>query len=54
MKKETLWFEYRHWDALAKYYNEHHDEMGKKFRNFGHWLATLAYFGFKKMLEEEK
>ncbi len=36
MKKEILWFEHKEWDALAKYYNEHHDEIKKKFRNFGH------------------
>ena len=52
MRKEVVYIEHDHWNELAKYYNEHHDEIREKgFRNFSHWLGVLSYSGF---IENEK
>lgn len=48
MKRGQVWIETDHWDDLAKYYNENHDEIrAHGIRNFGHWLGVLAYVGFR-------
>lgn len=41
--KINCWLDKDWFDELAKYYNEHHDEIREKgIRNFGHWIGTLA------------
>ena len=49
MRSQKVWVEMEHWDVLAKYYNDNHEEIRMKgFRNFGHWLGSLIYKGFLK------
>ena len=48
--KINCWLDKDWFDKLAKYYNEHHDEIREKgIRNFCHWIGALAISNLRSL-----